>query len=526
VLCVAFAYLMWEGRGNSFYFDEWYWIEALRTGLHAIVAAYNQHLLAVPIAIYQLLFRLVGLDHYWVFRLLQTCAHLALAGVVFTYARRRIGVVALPLVLPLVFLGSGWEYVLEPVNVGFVSSIALGVGALLVLEGDGRRREVLAFTMLVVGIACSEFAVVFAIAVAIEALWRKPRLRSAWVWAIPLTLYGAWWITYHQPSMARHNLAAAPAFAAQLAASAAGGLVGLETRWRWALLGAVTLIVFVRVRRYGSVTPRQGALLAAALLFWLIVALGRAQLGDATAPRYVYTGVVFILLVVAESLRGVRVRPVGLVLASVVSVVALVGNLEAMSSGEAFLHDVDATVRAELAALELARPLAPPQFHVDLARAPVVVAYYYFQATDSLRSSPSDSLSELPAQTEAIRSRVDGVLLRLGELRVAGSITSTGGRSARSSSADGRRCAVVHHGGPGQGIELTVPPKGIELEANAGPPARLRARRFATRLQSAPFATLPGGSTVTIRAYRDRASPPWRIEVQRGPEIRACILGS
>jgi hypothetical protein len=230
--------------------------------------------------------------------------------------------------------------------------------------------------------------------------------------------------------------------------------------------------------------------------------------------------------VVAESLRGVRVRPVGLVLAAVVSVVALVGNLEAMGSGEALLHGVDATVRAELAALELARPLAPPQFHIDLARAPVVVAIYYFQATDALRSSPADSLSELPAQTEADRSSVDGVLLRLGELRVAGSNSSTAGRSARSSSAEHRRCAVVHHRGPSQGIELTVPPTGLELEANPGPPARLRARRFATRLQSAPFATLPGGSRVTVRAYRDRASPPWRIEVQRGPEVRACSLGS
>jgi len=131
-------------------------------GWHAIIASYNQHLLAVPIALYQLLFATVGLAHYWVFRLFLTLAHLACVAAVFAYVRRRIGSAALLVTLPLLVLGSGWEYVLEPVNFGFVASIALSICALLALERDDGRGDALACVLLVVGLACSELAVVFA----------------------------------------------------------------------------------------------------------------------------------------------------------------------------------------------------------------------------------------------------------------------------------------------------------------------------------------------------------------------------
>ncbi len=50
---------------------------------------------------------------------------------VFVFARRRIGAAAVVLVLPLLFLGYGWEYVLWPINFGFISSLGLSVCALL-----------------------------------------------------------------------------------------------------------------------------------------------------------------------------------------------------------------------------------------------------------------------------------------------------------------------------------------------------------------------------------------------------------
>jgi len=123
------------------------------SGFHWIIASYNQHLLAVPIALYQALFATIGLTHYWVFRLFLALAHVACVAAVFAYARRRIG-------------------------------------------------------------------------------W-------------------AWWLAYHQPSMARQNLTAVPAYSADLAASAIGGLLGLNIDWGRALLVAGILVLGRRLVRPG-----------------------------------------------------------------------------------------------------------------------------------------------------------------------------------------------------------------------------------------------------------------------------------
>src|SRR6185312_2899840 len=93
ILLIAFVYLNLKGRGGNFYYDEWGWIQQRHTGLHWILASYNQHLLAVPIALYQVLFRTLGLEHYWVYRLLEVCVHLGCVAVVFEFARRRLGIV-------------------------------------------------------------------------------------------------------------------------------------------------------------------------------------------------------------------------------------------------------------------------------------------------------------------------------------------------------------------------------------------------------------------------------------------------
>ena len=114
---IAFAFLIWDERGNTFYFDEWTWIFTRYTGLHSILTPYNQQMFIAPTAIYQLLLHTIGLRRYWVFRLLGTTAHVALACTAFVYVRRRLGATAAALILtPFLFLGNGWEDVIWPVD--------------------------------------------------------------------------------------------------------------------------------------------------------------------------------------------------------------------------------------------------------------------------------------------------------------------------------------------------------------------------------------------------------------------------
>ena len=178
LLLVAFGYLMLAERGTNFYFDDWAVIDGRNSGLTAVFASYNQHLIVLPVALYQLLFQIVGLTHYWVFRTLQTLVHLSCVAVVFAFVRRRVGPFALLVAVPFAFLGSGWEYVTLPVNLGFVASITLSVGALLALERGDRRGDALACTLLVVALACSDFTVPFAI-VAAASCGPRPALPLA-----------------------------------------------------------------------------------------------------------------------------------------------------------------------------------------------------------------------------------------------------------------------------------------------------------------------------------------------------------
>ena len=90
----AVLYLMWKGHGNTFFYDEWTWIVTRSSGLHAIFSSYNNHLLIMPLGLYQLLLRTVGLDHYWLFRLLHTVVHLGCVAAVYFFARPRIGLAA------------------------------------------------------------------------------------------------------------------------------------------------------------------------------------------------------------------------------------------------------------------------------------------------------------------------------------------------------------------------------------------------------------------------------------------------
>jgi hypothetical protein len=136
-----------------FFYDDWSWIEFRRTGLHAMLASYDQHLVFAPIAAYQLLFATVGLAHYWPYRLLAVLAHLACATAVFAYARRRVGPAAVLLAAPIVFLGAGWEAVLQGFNTEITASLACGVAALLALDRGDRRGDVAACVLIgVVGL--------------------------------------------------------------------------------------------------------------------------------------------------------------------------------------------------------------------------------------------------------------------------------------------------------------------------------------------------------------------------------------
>ena len=92
VLGIAGAWLMYETRGTTLWFDEWLWALEYRDGLHTFIAPHNGHPTLVPFAIYRLLFATVGIDHSAPYRAIGIAGHLLVVALLYVYSARRAGV--------------------------------------------------------------------------------------------------------------------------------------------------------------------------------------------------------------------------------------------------------------------------------------------------------------------------------------------------------------------------------------------------------------------------------------------------
>jgi hypothetical protein len=352
------------------------------------------------------------------------------------------------------------------------------------------------------------------------------------VWGTPIILYVAWWIAYHEPTNARQNLTAAPAYGAELAANALRGLFGLDSAWGRPLLIAAVILVGLRLAKR-ALTPRILGLLLTATAFWISIGLGRAQLGDPDAPRYIYAGAVLIVLILAETFRGFRFTGRGVVLASLIALFAVAGNLRALGTGENFLRLASRQVSSELTALELARPTASPAFKIDPHYAPQIIAGLYFQAIDAIGSSPAYSVAQVLRAPEGARTAADDVFIRAGEVRAR--VAGTGPAAATvapdiehavvgSVHARGG-CVQFRPAGLGAALDLGLPAGGLEIHAAAGPAVAVRVRRFAAGYEGGPIVSLNGGQTAVVRRTADSSSLPWHVRVSPRQPVMVCGLG-
>lgn len=526
---LAYVYLMWKTRGNTFFYDEWGWLFRRRTGINSVLGSYNSQMMLATSAAYQLLWRTVGLTHYWVWRAIGIAVHVALVSTVFVYARRRVNAaVGLLLCLPLLFLGYGFEDVLWPINAGFVATLALGVWALMVLDGSRPRSSVVACTLLVVALACSELALVFALAVGVEVTWKDRSLRRWWVWLTPLILYAIWWAAYYQPSTTGSGLTGMPSFAASMAAAAVAGLFGLDPTWGQSLLVGAVILGLWRFSRRGVFTPRAAGLVVLACSYWLLVAYGRDA--NPNAPRYVYVGAVLLVLIGIEAMRLVRIRPAALVIGALVALFALAGNLRYLNNGEGELRTGSETSRAELGALDLIRNTVSRALLIDQHYMPGMTAGQYFAATRAFSGTPADTPAQILREPELAREAADGLMLRAGVIQTR--------RLTQASPVHRSPAPVVELSAGGrlksyEGCVSFIPlvrpdtlelrlTSGIELINTAGASMGILIRRFASDFGATPLPVLARHSATLISARKDSDSLPWSLRISPARRLTAC----
>ncbi|WP_249011763.1 hypothetical protein [Conexibacter sp. DBS9H8] len=560
LLLIAFAWLIEEGRGNRFYFDEWTWIELRHGGLSAIFDAYNEHMMLVPLAVYQLFFHTIGLAHYHWYRLLATLGHLLVVGAVYLFCRARIGALALLVAIPVAFLGTGWEFILWGINFGFTTSLALGILAFVSFDNADRPAWV-GCLLLCASLLCAETAILFALALAIELTWWDRNLRRAWVWVVPILAYLSWYVAFFTGAGSAHDLTAIPVFGARLAAAAAGALVGQGEPGGlfghgpaagWVVLAALIGLLAWRLIRHRALSARLIALAVVAVGYWALVAYGRAGLGEPNASRYVYTGAIMLTLITVESLREARLSARGLAVAGIVVAVALVGNVRAFAFGEGQLSEGSNDVAAELTALNVIGPArTPPGFVLDPHWAPQVIAGLYFPATRALGGTGAFTLAQLLAGTEEQRADADQVFVRDGEVTVAaarsgvrpgGSPPTAHFRLHGRLSADGS-CLHFSPDGPASTLDVgpvrgrllirtgtaqtataTAATAPATATATATAASAVRVRRFASGYENGPVAVIAPGHAILLSVRSDRVHHPWHVRISPGRAVLVCAV--
>lgn len=535
-LAVAAVLLLSLTSGQTFLQDTWAFLMDRRGfTADAFLEPHNEHIVVIPVAIEQLLIRVFGMTSALPEHVVLTALLLGTATLMFVYVRRRTGPwPALMAAVLLLFLGPAWQDLLWPFEVGLVGSVLTGIAVLLALDRGDRRWDLAACGFLTLSVGFSSLGLAFAVGAAVDVLQRRGDrgLGRAYVVAVPLLLYGAWYVGWGHAAeghLSLHNALVSPRFLLESVSSSTDSLLGLsaiageangQSKWGIPLLGAlVALTVYGQVRRPG-VSPRTWPVVAAAATFWLLAALNYFPGREAYSSRYLYVGGAFVLLIAANLLKGVRFSRVALVAGGAVTVVAAVVNLGPLRDGRDWLESQSVLARADLGAIEIARRSVDPALVLtpEIAGTPYLInvrAGEYLQAVDEY-GSPAYTPAELTGAPEG--GRVQGDVVLAHALPVSTEIRpGAGGAAGRSG-----RCVDVPAGAGPDAAPLRLSPGLTRIELAPGGPATIRLRRFAR--DNYPLVTegISGDTTTLLRIPADGASHPWYLQVDAAQPAAVC----
>ena len=528
-LAAAAAVLLTYSSGLAPFQDSWEFLMHRRAfTLDALLEPHNEHIVLIPVLIEQLLLRLFGMGSTLPEFVVLTALLLGTATLVFVYVRRRLGPwPALIAAVLLLFLGPAWQDLLWPFQVGFVGSALFGVAMLLALEAGDRRGDRIACACLAVSIGFSSLGISFALAAAVDVLQRRRARgwRRLYVAAAPLAFYALWfagWGHKAESHLSLHNVLVSPRYLLEGVSAAVGSLLALATvfdeaigrsSWGYVALGLlVALIAYGQLRRPGF-SPRLWPVAAAAASFWLLAGFNAIPGREAWSSRYLYVGGLFVLLLAADLLRGVRFNRWGLAAAAAATLAVVGFNLVPLREGRDFFRDETVLTRSDLGAIEIAAPTVEPSFALtpDVAGTNFlgeIEAGEYLTTVDEY-GSPAYSPAELARASEPGRRQADVVLAHALPLGI---------ELGAAAPAAGARCVAV--GGAGR-RPLPLRPGTTAVVLAPGGPGTVRLRRFGSgyALSSEGIA---GGSTTDLSIPRDLAGRPWQLLVEAAQGGSVC----
>lgn len=539
-MVAAACLIFWLERGLIYGWDEFIWLEmaGLAPDAQALFHPYGGHLIVFPYAIWRAMLELFGED-FTAFSIVQVAGLSLLASLLYVYAKRRIGpILALAPAITMLFLGSAWAVLLEPmIGIQFLAALVPGLAAVVMLERNDRLGDAAACGLLVLALMGFSEAVPFLIGAIVAVLVGPDWKRRLWVVVVPAVAYGAWrlWAAKYEPTgLLYSNIPFLPAYftdALAVFTSAIFGLGPLVGSGPWTTIRLQTFdigylsegVVFTVIellaigtaiwmlRRRGPIPRTLWPPLAILLAFWVELGVVLVPGRTAAESRYLYAGVLVLLLVVVEMLRGVKTTRVTVTVALALTGAAVVGNLARFHEGRQTLDAIQKEARADMAVIELAGKDGDPTFTPNL-RAPYLVPGAldlnvgpWLQVVDRY-GSPADSIPQLRSQSEDVREQADTLAMKLLGLRLAD-----------ASAAGGRRCRRI--GAAGGPTEAILPPGGaiVKAERDSGVALRRWSDEFAARLGD-----VHAGQPATLAIPPDASDVPWRLSVTAGGSLEVC----
>jgi hypothetical protein len=506
------AFMFYLARGLTFNLDEWI-VVTQRRGPDApsLLEPHNEHLSVLLLSVFLGLVKLGGLDDQPLMMVPLVALQVALGALLFVVARRRVGAgVAVGVAALALVSGLAYENFLIPGQAGQMASIVAGVAAFAVLDlPQGRRNDVLLAGLMTVALASSGMGIPVLLGITVELLLSAPGRRRLWVVAASLGLYLLWYAGYGTNRAGLHELGLTVLWAWTAACHAAGALIGR----RQVEPGRDLLVVLLVVLAYRAwkVQPaariRMAAIATVLVSFYGLTAISRHDIAPPSSSRYLTVGLVFLLLLLVESARGLRIPRWAPWAVLLLAFVALSKDHKvAFREGRGLFLERSQEMRGALAALDLlGRDRVDPRLEVAPDAAPFFEAGPWFDALDALRGDPAYTAAQLPRAPAVARAFADDTLIRAGGL-------------ALGPATDGRLTCRR----PWSGDAGPVPVAGVRVEAGTRAPLTLRARRFGQDWVMVGVVPVPPGRAVELHPLRDVSPVRYELSVPRAG--RACLV--
>jgi hypothetical protein len=543
-MAVAAVLILHATDGQGFAVDELYYYGrvAVKEGVlfhypsqfspQYLLAPFNGHLALGGRFVYESVFATIG-AHYTAFVVINILGICACAGLVFVLARRRVGdLAALAPCLLILFLGAAREQFLWPLDFNSSVALAAGLGAILCLQREDRRGDLLACLLLALSAAMIEVGLAFLVGAAVAIAMRPDRFRRAWIVVAPVVFYAAWWIwsaRFGQGETELANLSGVPKMVFDSIAVVLGSLsgtgpihpesFGTEVTGLGRILAAVALVgLVVRLLR-GSLPRTIWIWIAVAASYWTLLAIADRP---PQSGRYLLVGTVLVILIAADCFRRPLSNRAGAALV-VLALLTLPHNFDGLLSGrdQNVLRTDIPTSRAEFAMLELAHDRVDPAYVVSSDLRVVEAGgglYLGIPAgayLDSARQNGSIAFTpeELRRQPEKVRRVADAALMGALRLELIPAVRPAGATDCRRAAPAPKRRAALPLDGRSQYLLM-----------RGNRTALIGLRRLATWGPGAALARLRPGGWTKLEVPSTPAPEPWQV-VADAP-IVVCSLSS